>query len=132
MPGPAAQVHRLAVVVSVEQDRTARSGHLQLAVNVRRAVSLQEVRFDPAPRHHLEQRLSVPSHRRAIGCDVRQFQEFHQLVDDPCFVRSPVASHRVDRLRLAEAVAVDEQNEGATAQATCEQQPHESSCSSAA
>ena len=88
------RVHRLPVVVAVEEDGRLRPGGSQLAEHHRAAaVGGEDFRADAASLHHLLERFGVAHDVGHVGGVVGQPEERHQLVHNLGGVRLAIGAH---------------------------------------
>ena len=93
LPGvgrPQLTLHRLAIVVRVNQHRV-RGAPVQFAKNNRRAARrFKQSRLDASSSHHLHDELGIPTHIGMIRRHVPQSQQLHKFADDSALVSAVV------------------------------------------
>ena len=88
------RVHRLPVVVAVEEDGRLRPGGSQLAEHHRAAaIGGEDFRADAASLHHLLERFGVARDVGHVGSVVGQPEERHQLIHNLGGVRLAIGAH---------------------------------------
>jgi hypothetical protein len=105
---PPALVHRLAVVVGVDDDRAPRARSRQLAVDDgRAALALQQARADAPPLHERHDVLGVALYVGPVRGQVRDGHQPGQLAQHRDLVLRPPAGHRLPHVRRLASARAD-------------------------
>src|SRR4029453_3739194 len=90
---PRLHVHRLAVVVAIEEYRSRGAGDVERAINERIAARFEDLGGKSSSPEQTAQVLGVAPDVRAVGGDVGNRERLEQLTDDLFLMRVDVSRH---------------------------------------